>query len=110
MGRIRAVYNNKLGCVKHATLNISKTPKYYGVKACYRYGAPLLQQGSQNNYVRVFKKDLYDAGWNNLALDNVFDAAMKAAVKAFQTQEGIASDGIIGTDTKEKMYRVAVFG
>ena len=53
---------------------------------------------------------LHDAGWNNLALDNVFDAAMKAAVKAFQTQEGIASDGIIGTDTKEKMYRVAVFG
>ena len=107
---LRAVYNNKFGYVKHATLNISKTPKYYGVKACVRYGAALLQQGAQNEYVRVFKKDLYDAGWHNLTLNNTFDAEMKAAVKAFQTQEGISSDGIIGTDTKEKMYRVAEFG
>lgn len=107
---LRAVYSNKTGYVKHATLVIHKTPTYYGVKACDRYGASLLQEGSQNEYVRVFKKDLYDAGWNNLTLNNMFDTTMKNAVKAFQTQEGIASDGIIGTDTKEKMYRVAIYG
>ncbi len=107
---LRAVYNNKLGYVKHATLVVSKEPVYYGVKACCRYGEALLRQGMQNDYVRVFKKDLYDAGYHQLTLNNVFDADMKAAVMDFQAVKKIASDGIVGTDTKEKMYSLTTFG
>lgn len=107
---LRAVYNNKLGYVKHATLVVSKEPEYYGVKACCKYGEALLRQGMQNDHVRVFKRDLYDAGYHQLTLNNVFDADMKAAVMDFQAEKKIASDGIVGTDTKEKMYSLTNFG
>jgi hypothetical protein len=67
------------------------------------WGTVVLRQGSNNyNVTRLeyFLKALYYFEGNP---DSVFDAATTAAVKAFQSDNGLAVDGVVGTNTYAKM-------
>jgi len=107
---LRAVYNNQMGFVKHAYLEVHPSETSYVVAACERYGAALLRKGQANDYVGIFKKDLWDMGWNNMDLNGTFDSAMDKAVREFQAQNGLSVDGVVGNATKERLYKMVQFG
>lgn len=108
--RLRAVYANTMGTVRHAYIEVHYTPAYYGVWACQKYGAPLLRKGDSNANVRKFKEDLRNAGAHHLQLSNSFDEEMYQAVRAFQSNHNLQVDGIVGIDTKERLFCSAQFG
>jgi len=107
---LRAVHNNTMGFVKHQYLEVHPSRSSHVVAACQRYGAPLLRKGSANSNVGTLKQDLYNLGYNNLALNNSFDTALENAVKNYQSTHDLAADGIVGNATKEQIYYHTIFG
>lgn len=105
---LRAAYNNKLYYVEHNKIEVHPALVHYGCCGCERYGEGLLQEGNTNCY--QMKSDMYHLGWNNLALNSIFDAATEEAVKDFQRECGLQIDGIVGMDTKGKLYEWWTFG
>lgn len=59
---------------------------------------PTIQQGSTGPYVQQLQRDLDQLGFS-LAVDGDFGPLTRAAVVAFQGQQGIAQDGIVGPIT-----------
>ncbi len=57
---------------------------------------PLLKRGSSGQPVRDFQQGLKDLGYDPGPVDGTFGAATEAAVKAFQHDRGIPSDGVVG--------------
>lgn len=55
--------------------------------------------GSQGSEVTELQKLLNQNGNYNLATDGIFGAKTRAAVKDYQTKNGLAVDGIVGTNT-----------
>ena len=107
---LRAVHNNTMGFVKHQYLEVHPSRTSYVVAGCQRYGAPLLQIGSSNSYVRTLKRDLQFRTDQNLIINDSFDSALKAAVEEFQAANGLSVDGVVGNATKDKLYRAVTFG
>ena len=71
-------------------------------------GTPL-RQGDRGDSVRLMQFYLRMAASNfssipNITVDGVFGPATAAAVTAFQTQYGLAADGVVGRATWEKLY------
>jgi hypothetical protein len=62
----------------------------------------LLLRGSIGWLVKMLQEDLDLLGYN-LAVDGIFGPLTEAAVKDFQTKQGIAVDGIVGPITWGKM-------
>lgn len=60
---------------------------------------PTLRRGSVGNYViylqRLLLSKLYDVG----VIDGIFGSATQRAVLAFQRENGLATDGVVGTRT-----------
>ena len=67
---------------------------------------PTLRRGSRGNYVLMLQYMLNNAG-QNVTPDGVFGSATEAAVKAFQTENGLASDGIVGRNTWTVLRRLS---
>ena len=61
-----------------------------------------LKEGSQGTNVKTLQKALNEVVKSNLDVDGIFGAKTKKAVKKFQSNEGISSDGIVGKNTKAK--------
>jgi len=61
-----------------------------------------LQKGSTGFLVRMLQEDLNLLGYN-LAVDGIFGPLTEAAVKDFQSKQGITVDGIVGPVTWGKM-------
>lgn len=59
---------------------------------------PLLRTGSRGNFVEVLQFVLLQQGYN-LAVDGVFGERTRQAVIAFQTENGLVADGIVGANT-----------
>ena len=59
---------------------------------------PVVQNGSQGHPIRTLKFLLRARG-HNLAVDGIFGSVTEAAVKAFQTDKGMAGDGIVAPQT-----------
>lgn len=59
---------------------------------------PLLRVGSRGNFVELLQFLLYQYGYN-LSIDGVFGNGTRNAVQAFQTANGLTSDGIVGQNT-----------
>jgi len=57
-----------------------------------------LQLGSEGVMVHVVQKSLNQIGFN-LDENSIFDESMEQAVKAFQSQWGLRSDGVITMET-----------
>lgn len=107
---LRAVYNNKMGFVQHKNIEVYPKNTSYVVAACQRYGAPLLKKGQTSDYVMVLAQDLRNAGWHTLSGGRTFDDDIYQAVREFQSEYGLSVDGVVGNATKEKLYRITMFG
>ncbi|MGN1020206.1 MAG: peptidoglycan-binding protein, partial [Aristaeellaceae bacterium] len=63
-----------------------------------------LKEGMNGPSVRAMQKRLKTLGYYTGTVDGDFGSATTAAVKAFQTQNGLKADGIAGTTTLNKLY------
>jgi len=59
---------------------------------------PLVRQGDQHHPVETLQYLLRARG-HNLAVDGIFGPGTDAAVRSFQTAEGLAVDGVVGPVT-----------
>ena len=59
---------------------------------------PVVQNGSQGHPIRTLQFLLRARG-HNLTVDGIFGPATEAAVKAFQTSQGMAADGKVSPQT-----------
>jgi peptidoglycan hydrolase-like protein with peptidoglycan-binding domain len=64
---------------------------------------PTLQEGSEGVAVRGLQRRLIDAGFGPDEIDGRFGGQTAAAVRAFQKQNGLDVDGIVGPNTWEKL-------
>lgn len=65
-----------------------------------------LSQNGKNNTtfaVKALQQELVDRGYNTNGVDGIFGAGTKSAVMAFQKDQGLAQDGIVGKDTLHKL-------
>jgi hypothetical protein len=67
------------------------------------WGSVVLQQGSNNFNVRRLECCLKALFYFSGTPDNLFDATTKAAVQAFQSDNGLTADGIVGSGTYAKL-------
>lgn len=71
----------------------------FGKSACSSGGYPLLKRGSISNYVCIAQDDLNTLGYDTGGLDGIFGRKTEAAVKRYQQEIGLVSDGIVGCNT-----------
>ena len=80
-------------------------------------GKPTLRRGSRGEYVTLLQTMLVQRGYDigKCGADGAFGAATEAAVKMFQTDHGLPSDGIVGENTwaalesgKTELYTVTI--
>lgn len=75
---------------------------------------PTLKNGSTGEAVKTLQARLNELGYSCGIVDGVFGAKTVAAVKSFQTANGLTADGIVGTqtwaalDAASATYRVKV--
>lgn len=59
---------------------------------------PTVRRGSRGNYVAILQYMLRRAGYD-VSTDGVFGSNTEAAVKSYQTANGLTADGIVGRNT-----------
>ena len=64
-----------------------------------------VSRGQYDQDVEKLQHALTDLGYDVGGIDGVFGAKTEAAVKAFQQQEGIQADGVVGPETKKKFAK-----
>ena len=69
-------------------------------------GLPTLRQGSRGVYVRYLQQKLLSKLYPVGTVDGVFGANTLSAVRAFQQENGLTSDGIVGPLTWQKITPV----
>jgi murein L,D-transpeptidase YcbB/YkuD len=62
-----------------------------------------LSVGQKNNQVKALQIILGNGGYLDGAVDGAFGAKTKAALKAYQTDNGISATGSVGPFTREKL-------
>lgn len=67
---------------------------------------PLLKRDAEGPMVRDLQESLKAHGFHPGPADGVFGAKTESALKAFQGEEGIAPDGVVGPET----WRRLIFG
>lgn len=65
--------------------------------------AAVLKQGSRGDSVKTVQQKLIRWGYLKGSADGIFGAKTKAAVIAFQKENGLTADGIIGTRTAQAL-------
>ena len=70
-----------------------------------RDGKKLLRYGMMGEFVKKIQESLKTFGINPGPIDSKFGDRTLRAVKAFQTQVGIKSDGLVGKDTYAALFR-----
>lgn len=63
-----------------------------------------LRNGSSGEDVKKLQQALTNAGYNPGGIDGIFGANTEAAVKSYQTANGLTADGIAGDQTLGKIY------
>lgn len=87
---------------------ISMTPTWvhmdrrYGISACSA-GYPVLRNGNIGVYVLILQDSLNALGYNTYILDGIFGTNTLNALKSFQSDNNLASDGIVGCNTWKKL-------
>lgn len=72
-----------------------------------RGGVPItqtLKRGSRGEQVKILQNRLNELGYSVGTVDGIFGAQTQNAVIAFQRDNGLAADGIVGPKTIEKLY------
>lgn len=70
---------------------------------------PTLRRGSTGEQVSIVQKVLKDGGYDVGAIDGNFGEKTEAAVKAFQKDKKLVTDGVIGDKTWEALSKLATF-
>ncbi|TDB52394.1 peptidoglycan-binding protein [Bacillus sp. CBEL-1] len=60
---------------------------------------PTLKLGSKGDAVKALQQKLTSLGFNTNGVDGMFGSNTSAAVKKFQSANGLAADGIVGPNT-----------
>lgn len=93
---------------------ISYTPtwvhfdKRFGKASCSSGGFPLIKRGSLSNYVLVAQDDLNTLGYSTGGLDGIFGARTQDAVRRYQQNVGLTSDGIVGCNTWRSLQEAVI--
>ena len=66
--------------------------------------APTLRRGSKGDEVKKLQNRLADLGYYHGTVDGGFGEQTETAVIAFQAQNGLDDDGIVGEETKAVLY------
>ena len=69
-----------------------------------------LSQGSTGYRVTNLVNELINQGYYDGAVTNTYTAAVKEAVKAFQTANGLTADGVAGDATQHKLFGTKPIG
>lgn len=59
----------------------------------------VISQGSRGDTVKLIQKKLKRWGYYNGSVDGIYGAQTKAAVKYFQSKNGLVADGVVGKKT-----------
>ena len=65
---------------------------------------PVLRTGSRGEAVTNLQSRLKTLGYYQGEIDGQFGAGTKEAVSSFQRQNGLDADGIVGTETRERLF------
>lgn len=70
---------------------------------------PLLQKGKKHSQVATLRRTLALRGYQSSGEvgSSLFDESLEAAVKAFQTQANLESDGLVGPQTRRALNKTA---
>lgn len=58
-----------------------------------------VKEGARGNLTRIIQGVLYCRGYDPKGLDSIFGSGCAAAVKAFQTNQGLIADSVVGQNT-----------
>lgn len=81
--------------------------KRYGRPACSA-GYPVLRNGSRGVYVLVLQDALNALGYTTYTLDGAFGNNTRNAVIAYQRNNGLSADGVVGCATWTRIVNEAV--
>ena len=65
---------------------------------------PVLRTGMTGQSVKDLQSRLYTLGYYSGEIDGQFGPGTKEAVLGFQRRNGLGADGIVGAETKEKLF------
>ena len=89
-----------VGANTYLSLKKAHIMKYDGYTASWR----VLNVGKSGDDVAQLQIRLYELGYNITTADGIFGSTTKAAVMAFQQDNGLTADGIVGNATFTKLY------
>ena len=79
-------------------------PQEFNMDAILPGNLPTLRFGDSGNAVRVLQRLLSSNGYP-VRIDGNFGAVTETAVKAFQSQQSLVADGVVGPKTWQKLTR-----
>lgn len=62
-------------------------------------GCPTLKKGAEGNITKLVQERLKSVGFTSLSIDGIFGSKTETAVKKFQSNRKLKSDGIVGYNT-----------
>ena len=69
------------------------------------YNSPVYKNGDSGDKIEMIRRRFW-ATDNSFAISNFFDDALENKIKAFQTANGLTSDGIVGSGTWKVLFPV----
>ena len=66
---------------------------------------PNVRQGAKGNITYLIQAMLYCKGYDTNGVEGIFGKGTTKAVRRFQANQGIATDGIVGPDTFERLFK-----
>ena len=75
----------------------------------HKWGSVTLRTGDSGEQVRMLENMLYVLYYEAGPYDGVFDTSLLNAVKAFQADNGLSTDGVVGTNTFSKLKLAHMF-
>ena len=102
--------NTKKGAVKALQTELNKqTNAKLGVDGIFgnntKNACITVRKGATGNITRIIQGELYCHDYNPNGFDGDFGNGCDSAVRYFQRKEGLASDGIVGQNTFEKLLK-----
>ena len=64
-----------------------------------------VRPGAVGNITYLIQSALYTRGYTSVVPDGTFGSTTEAAVRAFQRDQGITVDGVVGPNTQDRLFR-----
>ena len=69
------------------------------------YNSPVYRKGDSGDKIEMIRRRIW-ATDSSFAVNNFFDDTLESRIKAFQTANGLTSDGIVGSGTWKVLFPV----